>query len=941
MILIRRYSLQILLIILCLPTLTALTDITVCGFNATSAGETYRLTANLSCGNSSGVDVLAENVTIDCMSFAIYGDNSGAAFAIYSGQNNTSVQNCGMDGFLDGIIYENSSGGFIINNTINHAGQNGIRVISGAGNTITGNTVQTNSASPAFGAISLSESDSNNISLNTADSASASDNSAPAIRLHDAPNNLFANNTLIVSSNSTPAVSASAGSGGNTFYHNSLTSQVWVDDSNGTNEYNTTDEGNIYYTLDTTPAWGVLDLINNGTNSWAVSGANWPLNATNSAGGWIGMGADWHPYTPIYSFRCGNLNQIGGAYQMSADLQINGSTCFDIVAANVTLDCNGKTIYGNNSSATAGIFSNQPGTMVKNCRIENFSIGINLSGDAADGANITNNTISITYSTSCSQTDGTCSGLFVYGGDDGWFADNQIRAYQSAIDIMGGADRNQIMRNNATASLAAILVDSSSNNTISYNNATATGDEAINIFAGTGNTVEYNNATTVNLGVWVSSGSNNTVQGNNITATGADAVFIDNSHGNLVQYNSISANNSTIFVQSDSNTLQYNTIVALGANAINVLFSSNNTIRHNNATAGGDYAVHLQAQDNSNNTFFNNTLKAGNSTNGRTVISIENETSGGNLFYANNITGSIWVSNANETNQFNTSSMGNIYYLANGTQSWDVFAILQNGSSVWASSGADRPFNHVTVRTHWAGVGQDWHPYTTKIQSPDPVPDPASGGGSSGLRYPIYLDQTFDCAKATLTITATDEYGHTVHGIDISLRKNFAETDRQTADSHGVAVFGISTDGNYNAVSLVSGPYLQGYTQPVFLKLCPAPPAPKENSASIGRNAEAGNSRGSPELSTNSAILNSSSLNKTGIGQNASDGQIDVNRTPAPSEYSQTPQYRLLSDRAMPEPAMYAPIILFSVLLAAVIGGAIFLVHKRRTRGRTAERKRR
>ena len=56
-------------------------------------------------------------------------------------------------------------------------------------------------------------------------------------------------------------------------------------------------------------------------------------------------------------------------------------TCFNVTAANVTINCNGFTITGNNASSYYGITTNAFNTTIKNCNIQNFSTGDMSKGD--------------------------------------------------------------------------------------------------------------------------------------------------------------------------------------------------------------------------------------------------------------------------------------------------------------------------------------------------------------------------------------------------------------------------------------------------------------------------------------------------------------------------------------------------------------------------------
>jgi len=90
---------------------------------------------------------------------------------------------------------------------------------------------------------------------------------------------------------------------------------------------------------------------------------------------------------------CGDLlNETGALYTLNASTSIDGSTCFTVTAANVTLDCNGFNVVGNNTGSTYGIYTNQLNTTVRNCNIGNFAAALKtiscaLGGSMAFGVN--------------------------------------------------------------------------------------------------------------------------------------------------------------------------------------------------------------------------------------------------------------------------------------------------------------------------------------------------------------------------------------------------------------------------------------------------------------------------------------------------------------------------------------------------------------------------
>src|SRR3990172_9643122 len=77
---------------------------------------------------------------------------------------------------------------------------------------------------------------------------------------------------------------------------------------------------------------------------------------------------------------CGVLSSPNDVTTLTGNESIDGATCFNVTAQNVTLDCAGYNITGNNTADTYGVYSNQLNTTVKNCAIQNFSEAIYYDG---------------------------------------------------------------------------------------------------------------------------------------------------------------------------------------------------------------------------------------------------------------------------------------------------------------------------------------------------------------------------------------------------------------------------------------------------------------------------------------------------------------------------------------------------------------------------------
>ena len=92
---------------------------------------------------------------------------------------------------------------------------------------------------------------------------------------------------------------------------------------------------------------------------------------------------------------CSNLTSAG-VYTLNQSVTAD-TTCMNIYANDITLDCNGTSINFANTGAGIGVYSNASNTTVKNCNIEQGTVGSTRVGISASGgsATITNNTFTM------------------------------------------------------------------------------------------------------------------------------------------------------------------------------------------------------------------------------------------------------------------------------------------------------------------------------------------------------------------------------------------------------------------------------------------------------------------------------------------------------------------------------------------------------------------
>ena len=97
----------------------------------------------------------------------------------------------------------------------------------------------------------------------------------------------------------------------------------------------------------------------------------------------------WLSTTTIIVSICKNITSPNSNISFFKNASAEGATCFNILAANVTIDCNGNSITGNGTDGTYGIYSNSANTTVRNCNIYNFSSAIMYDGSSGSAYNNT------------------------------------------------------------------------------------------------------------------------------------------------------------------------------------------------------------------------------------------------------------------------------------------------------------------------------------------------------------------------------------------------------------------------------------------------------------------------------------------------------------------------------------------------------------------------
>ncbi len=211
------------------------------------------------------------------------GDSGSSGVSLPYSFNNTIYQNTIIGG-SDGLYLDNEDATSIIQNNISSV-QTGVYADFSENLNISGNNI----TNAEYG-VEFYYSSSSNVSGNMIAGISSD-----ALELEsDCYDSNFTDNSL---NSSDVDIYSQSSNAGNSFLHNTIIGDEWVDDYSSDNAYNDSTTGNIYYLANGTGAWEIYNITSSTNSGWADSGSDLPFSSSLSGGEWYGNEADWHPYT--------------------------------------------------------------------------------------------------------------------------------------------------------------------------------------------------------------------------------------------------------------------------------------------------------------------------------------------------------------------------------------------------------------------------------------------------------------------------------------------------------------------------------------------------------------------------------------------------------------------------------------------------------------------
>ncbi|RLJ01844.1 MAG: hypothetical protein DRP11_03815, partial [Candidatus Aenigmatarchaeota archaeon] len=522
-----------------------------------------------------------------------------------------------------------------------------------------------------------------------------------------------------------------------------------------------------------------------------------------------------------YIDSCQNLTAPNTIYKLTTNVSSSG-TCFNILADNITLDC--QNYWINYSQSQTGYAMNNSlgynSTTVKNCNIiqggdTSYSHAIYIRNSYF--ANITNNTIS----TFDSPSNGIKHAIYLYSTKFSTIFVNKINTNRDnsyGIYLYSNSNDNTISNNTITAFGTynyGIYVRSSDSNTISNN--------IIKTIRGTNSWWSY--------GIYIYSSTNLTVTNNEMNTTNGYAIFIEPTT-NVSYYNhTIDTSNTEqdepiyyyfaessliienldnfgqIYITNSTNVTIRN--VTTDKDGIILAITTNSTVSNSNVTTDNfyEYGIYLYSSSNSNlisnntittfdssgygiylsssnsNTLKNNTIKTSGQTSAHGIYLTS---SNSNLIVDNNITTTDSNGYGIRISYSDLNNIVNNTIKTSGSGSYGIY--------LYSSSDYNTLFNNI-IKTTSTSSAHGIYIYSSNSNNITNANITISGGSSKDIyirgtnNYINYIiNSTFNQSNVGFySSSETDKIA-----IQWYLRANITDTGQNPISSATVTAYNIS-----------------------------------------------------------------------------------------------------------------------------------------------------
>jgi PGF-pre-PGF domain-containing protein len=345
---------------------------------------------------------------------------------------------------------------------------------------------------------------------------------------------------------------------------------------------------------------------------------------------------------------------------LTADIVNNSGTCFVIGANNVTLNCGGYTIDGDDSASSYGIdVSGKDNVTVENCTITDFNQGMKLLSNADFNyfynITLTSNTKGI-YS--AYNNNITLTNITSYNNTEFGIQISQCENYTI---------RNISVYNNTITGSSNFVIDGKSAITQSTTHSVDRSNmvQGRPVYYLIGNSSETIDLDVLDPGYFSCTSCDNVTIVNGSTATtlqnnGAGVTFADTNNSRLENV-TISSNSDGFHIYySYNNTITNFNITSSVWQGINMRSSENNTFTNSSISSSGEHGIYIYTSH--NNTLENNIVSS-NTGSGIHINSGQNNTIINNTINSNTLYGSYFQDDLNNvTNNTIQSNVVSAFY---------------------------------------------------------------------------------------------------------------------------------------------------------------------------------------------------------------------------------------------------------------------------------------
>jgi len=317
--------------------------------------------------------------------------------------------------------------------------------------------------------------------------------------------------------------------------------------------------------------------------------------------------------------------------------------CSGTYAESITVN-KAVTLTANNTTSAYNVIVNSAGGDVITVTVNHVNISwLKVQGATGGtaGVSITANYVNVSYVWATTNYNG----IKVAGASNVTLQNNIARSNTNLGILLSSSSNNTLTNNNASGNSGGIELSSSSSNNLTNNNASGNNNYGITLQTSSNNTLTNNNASGNSYGIMLYVSSNNNLTNNIARSNSVSGIVLYSSSSNILTGNTANSNSNNgiyLLTFSSSNTLTNNNVSGNSNDGIRLSFSANNNTLTNNNVSGNYYGITLDSS--SSNTLTGNNIY-NNTNNGTTITG----GSTNNLLNYNNIYNNPWNLNLTQS----------------------------------------------------------------------------------------------------------------------------------------------------------------------------------------------------------------------------------------------------------------------------------------------------